>query len=195
MKCCKLCNEPKDFSEFTFRKDRNMYDSYCKMCRKEYYKEKNYIRKDYQKNYKRVIDKKRKEYLKNYLKLNRKKYKKYDKQNRAIYDLVRRVLKYKSEKKSQEKNKTLGWSKLEFLEKIGIIKDDEHLDHKIPMTWFITNTPMNIINHLDNLQILAKEKNLSKGNRYSHIVSSEFLIQVSPYVKEKYKSKLLKNCS
>lgn len=190
MKVCKICNIEKDLSEFNFRKDRGTYDTYCKICRSDYYKDRKYDRKKYFSEYDRKITSERKSYLKEYLKPRRYKYREKDKQNRVIYDVLRRVLRYTSSKKVACKNSVLGWSKEEFTKKIGTVKKGFHVDHKIPISWFLESTPIHIINDLENLHLLVGEDNTRKRNRYCHPVSSEYLQKGIPYIKPKYQAKL-----
>jgi hypothetical protein len=70
--------------------------------------------------------------------------------------------------------------------KCKLFEDGFHVDHKIPITWFFEDTPIYIINHLDNLQLLPSIDNLSKLNRYCHIVSNDFLQLAKNYINPKY---------
>lgn len=188
MKICKACDVTKDLTEFNFRKDRAIYDSYCKSCRSEYYRQKNYDRRDYQKSYKRKITEERSTYVREFIKPRRKLYRKRerDKLPRSIYDMVRRVLRYKQMKKTKTKCEILGWSKQDFIAKVGILGPDQHVDHKIPVSWFEKDTPASVINSLDNLQILPHLENISKRNRYCHPVDSSFYPLVCQYLKREY---------
>lgn len=40
-----------------------------------------------------------------------------------------------------------------------------HIDHRIPVSKFDPNTPIDIVNSLDNLQPLWAKDNLSKSNK------------------------------
>lgn len=193
MKTCKICNTQKEFTEFTFRKDRGTYDSYCKVCRSEYYKKKDYDRKQYFENYSRIVTPERKLYLQEYLKPRRYKYRAKDKENRALYDVLKRVLRYTSVKRVNSKDAILGWSKAEFTERVGVITEGYHVDHKIPISWFLKDTPVSIINALDNLHLLPGEINTAKRNRYCHRVSRDFLQKVRPFIKPRYLQKLEEN--
>lgn len=184
MKICFCCKIEKSVSEFNVRKDRNKLDSYCKICRSEYYKAKAYDRKSYHSSYKRVVTDERREYVKAFKNGRRHKYS--DKETRAIYDLIRRVLKYKSEKRSGARHELLGWSKKEFLETVGCLTEGTHLDHKIPMSWFTKEAPCSIVNHLSNLQILSAEVNIRKKNRYNDTVSFQYLEIAKQYIKKEY---------
>ena len=60
---------------------------------------------------------------------------------------------------------------------------NENIDHIVPVSWFIKGTPVNIINALDNLQILTKEKNLFKSNAYSDEIKYTFFKKIEQYLK------------
>lgn len=196
MKTCTRCHLTKDLTEFKVRKDRGTHDSFCISCRSAYYKEQNYDRKAYQSNYVRNVTEERKKYLKDYLKPRRKKYREKDKLHKIIGGMVRRVLKYKSVKKTTTKCELLGWSKVDFVQKIGPLIPGSHIDHKIPVSWFVQDAPVSIINNLENLQMLSCQQNTSKRNRYCHPVSRSYLTLASSYIKPSYllKCKILENC-
>jgi hypothetical protein len=78
------------------------------------------------------------------------------------------------------------WNKECFTKKFGDIPKDYHIDHKIPVSWFLKHTPVNIINSLDNLQLLHKDENLKKSNRYCHNISIKFFEQIKSYISEFY---------
>lgn len=190
MKDCTNCKLTKPLSEFGKRKaSTDGLDLYCCECRKLYYKSKNYNRKDYQKSYKRIITEERKKYLKEYnLKNQHKYYTPKIKNNVSIVEikrinkLVHRTLCYKNEQKLKLSKDYLGWTKFCFINKFGQIPKDYHIDHKIPVSWFIKDTPVSIINSLDNLQLLSKYENLKKNNKFCHPVSVEFFNLCKSYI-------------
>jgi hypothetical protein len=102
---------------------------------------------------------------------------------KILSNQVRSFLKGKKNLKTQE---LLGYSYDDFIEQIGIPNSDEHIEHKVPMSWFKEETPINIIWNLKNLQILPSFENLSKGNRYSHELEDEFQHQINEYLKDEY---------
>jgi len=192
MKNCKICNLTKELTEFNLRKNRGTLDSYCKSCRSEYYKQKNYDRKNYQKNYKRQVTEERVAYVREFIKPRRKQYRSREQEKvpRRIYDLVRIVLRYKQVKKTKTKCEILGWSKEDFIEKVGAPDAHHDIDHKIPVSWFVKDTPVNVINSLDNLQLLPHLENISKRNRYCHPVNSSYYPLVCQYLKREYISRV-----
>lgn len=203
MKICKICKIEKSFEEFGKRKaERDGLDIYCHSCRSEYYKNKQYNRHIYQSNYKRVSTEDRKLYLRNYMRTYR-----IDNSNTSrhipktvdeikqtkvikgrIYKLLTRVLRHKKEIKISKTEELLGWTKLDFIYKFGELLNNKHIDHKIPISWFISNTPIHIVNSLENLQILDIKENLHKSNKFAHTVSADFLKEAIVYIKPEFQS-------
>ena len=89
-------------------------------------------------------------------------------------------------KKTEQTECMLGYSYQKFIETIGSPKSNEHVDHKIPITWFKKDTPPHIIWDLNNLQIVDASYNWSKNNRSHDEVNSEYLIKIKDYIVEKY---------
>lgn len=183
MKTCTKCKQVKTFDEFnkcSHKKDG--LDPYCRSCRSEYYKSRNYDRSEYQAKYVRKVTDKRKDYLKKYQKVYKVSYRKRTLLEKKIYAIVKRVLSYKNEKKARQTNDYLGWSKQDFIEKVGECKPGYHLDHKVPITWFIDTAPVDIVNSLDNLHWIPEKENIAKRNRFCHVVSDDFLQKAKPYI-------------
>ncbi len=74
----------------------------------------------------------------------------------------------------------------DFENKFPIIEGYD-IDHKIPITWFDKDVPINIVNALDNLQIMKSIENVSKSNRYSHPVCKEFYSIVYNWILPEYR--------
>jgi len=197
MKICKKCSLSKENSEFGVRKEtKDGLDNVCRFCRNEYYKSRNYDRKSYQKSYKRTISPERKEYVKNYCKLNAHKYnsKKYPHKiiTSKIYSILHRILRYKNGRKDSQAYLLLGWGREEFITKFGKTSIDQHIDHIIPVSWFKHDTPICIINNLDNLQLLEKMDNINKGNKYCGKVSSGFAELAKLHIKPEFLDRFTK---
>lgn len=144
-------------------------------------------------------------YYKEWRNKNREKYKtyisSYQKQNqmekyysnglyrveKIISNQIRDFLKRKKNKKTKD---LLGYSYEDFINKIGIPKINEHIDHKIPKTWFKENTPINILWNLENLQIVTAEYNKSKYNSFNDKINENYKNIILPYIKEKYIKKI-----
>lgn len=70
----------------------------------------------------------------------------------------------------------VGYSKEDFIAKMletapsmeAIFSGDYHVDHILPVKWFIENgiTDQKIVNCLKNLQAITREDNLSKGSKW-----------------------------
>jgi hypothetical protein len=58
------------------------------------------------------------------------------------------------------------------------------IDHKIPISWFIKETPTKIINDLRNLHPLLKEENGKKSSTFCHSISSKYFNIIFSYIKE-----------
>lgn len=93
--------------------------------------------------------------------------------------------------KTQKAFNYLNFTKEEFILKFPIIGRGMHLDHKIPVTWFVLGSPVGVIYDLDNLQLLSARDNISKGNRYCHPVSQSYYDLALPHIKPEYVNKLL----
>jgi hypothetical protein len=142
------------------------------------YKEEN---KEYYLEYLKNWREENKEYSKEYWKQNRDKKRKYDREARQKYPHIfawRATLKSVIIRLGSNKEKStidlLGYSAEEFKNHIqssfkeGMSWDnwgEWHIDHIIPVSKFDKNTPVNIVNSLDNLQPLWASENLSKNNR------------------------------
>ena len=123
-----------------------------------------------------------KEYMKDYWKDNKISKQRYDYNYRTKYPHVvawRSSLKSTINRMGGVKElstiEILGYSAndlknhLEFLFLDGMSWDnwgEWHIDHKIPVSKFEPNTPINIVNSLNNLQPLWAFENLSKNNKY-----------------------------
>ena len=195
---CKICCSVRNKKRYELKKE----DIKVK-CNQYYYNNKETIKNkqtgklnSYQKN---------KEWHIEYREKNKEKYLQYIKEYQKIHQPIKYATDpiYKTKKlignqirnflKGNKNKKTeilLGYSYQEFIEKIGIPKKDEHIDHKIPMTWFEDNTPVNIIWNLHNLQIVGRKYNQTKLNLFHDNVPQGYLNEAKKYIKEQYKTKL-----
>jgi len=182
MKYCKFCQQDKPLEQFV--KHKHCIDGYnnkCKQCVKEYRKSYNKVNK------------------KNILEYNTKYNQTYNKKwgNNHLHivkwrSLLYRCLIYKGKKKNGKTQDILGYSVIEFKQHIesqfnsSMNWENTHIDHKIPLTWFSTNTPPNIVNHLANLQPLLLKENISKSNRYSHPIEEDYFLLIKGWVLPEY---------
>lgn len=143
-----------------------------KLKNKEYYHLNSEERKKSSKDYRESI--KNTEKYKN----SRREYnKKWRKENRHITSwrkLLRRALNYIGCVKEDRTIDILGYSPIQLKEHMETLfttgmswenYGEWHIDHIVPISKFSKETPINIINSLDNLQPLWAKDNLIKGNK------------------------------
>ena len=176
----------------------NKYSRQCINCRKEYnYKwrkqkgvtehEKAKAENYYYSNREKII-----KYATNYNKQNPDKIKIYrskpsikkSKYNR-IYSLIHNTLKSKDLKKNAKTKELLGYTAKDLrdhLNKFSNIWDNMHIDHKIPVDWFDDDTPLYIINHLDNIWLVESKYNLEKLDKWCNIPNESYLSIAKQYL-------------
>ena len=161
-----------------------------KIKNKQYYLEnKNQIKskvKNWQKNNKQKIREIQRSYEPQYNQ-------KYP-ERRLWRNLLYRVLGVNGNPKTNSTYKMLGYTHEELkihLDKQGINWDKDNVDHKIPITWFKSNTPPSLVNALDNLHPLTEQQNKTKSNKFCSPTPSSYIIKIKSYIKEKYIPKLL----
>jgi hypothetical protein len=167
-------------------------------------------KKYYQENKKRIIEKVKNRYSKEHIKKKNTDYYKKNKQkinkqknkytiNRYntdpvyAYERKMRSLVYRLRKgcKAKRTHEILGYTSEELMNHLGNqLISDMHLDHKIPVSWFKKNTPISIINHLSNLQMVTSKYNLKKLNKFADPVDKKYFEIVKDYVKKSNISKL-----
>lgn len=94
----------------------------------------------------------------------------------------------------QKKGKSfnyLPYTREEFLVVFPSIPDSHDIDHKIPLSWFNRETPIAVVYHLENLQLLPRLANMVKSNYWAHPVSQEYYDIAIPHIKPEYVNKLL----
>jgi hypothetical protein len=213
MKVCTKCKIEKSLIEFG--KDKQKKDGFTSQCKscinkrslkfyhsnkdilqvkgREYYynnKEKSLLR---QKEYDNLNKEKKAKYLKQWRKDNASYYKEYMKQRRKennhIFrwrDLIWNTL---TAPKQDSTQKLLGYSATqlkEHLDKQGMDWNKDHIDHKIPVSWFKKDTPPHIVNDLRNLQPLSEKENKTKLNTFFSPTEDSYIQLVKKWVKTKY---------
>jgi hypothetical protein len=175
MKKCSKCKIEK--SKILFGKNQG----YCKECRS-------------------IIDKEKRlnnsQYFKDWWVNNRDKKREYhlnDKSKRHHVhkwrDLLSNTLQQLHTSKSTTTQESLKYSALELkehLDRLGMDWKNDHIDHKIPVSWFNPLTPPHIVNDLRNLQPLSGEENRIKLNRFGTPIESSYIIIIKEYIKEEY---------
>ena len=186
VKYCKFCKKEKEFKEFNKHK-ACLYgiSNKCKQCVHEY-------RGKYNKDNKSKIL----IYNTNFNKTYNKKWAEEHAHICRWREMLYRCLKYKGKKKNGKTEKLLGYSVSIFKQHIehmfieNMNWDNVQIDHKIPLSWFNESTPVNLINHLDNIQPLFSKENTAKLNRFSHPISEEYYLLIKNYVKPKYLTRI-----
>jgi len=74
--------------------------------------------------------------------------------------------------------------------KIGKPLYNQHLDHKIPVSWFKSHTPIDLLFNLENLHYIGAKENREKSNCYNHPITEDYKKQIKGYIKNKYKNRL-----
>jgi hypothetical protein len=97
--------------------------------------------------------------------------------------------------KSANTQTLLGYSAIqlkEHLDKQNMNWEIDHIDHKIPVSWFESTTPIHVVNDLRNLQPLKAEENRKKSNKFGSPTDISYINDVKIYIKEKYLNELWK---
>jgi hypothetical protein len=120
-------------------------------------------------------------------------YKQWREKNTNVYRVRIQIwwwLKRKGLEKNLKTEELLGYNFTQFEEKIGTPLLNQQLDHKIPLSWFIDETPVSILFSLENLHYIDEHINKTKSNSYCNKVSNEYKQSILKYIKIKYKNKL-----
>lgn len=205
-KVCTECKQTKSTTEFNkckTNKDGLQYN--CKQCVSNYhlsnklrinqYHKKHYIdnvddHKQRMMQWKEKNNKYWKDYLKKYHLNNKISNPHLYKWRDLLWDSVKRL----GKSKESSTHNLLKYSALdlkEHLDKQNMNWETDHIDHKIPITWFESTTPVDIVNDLRNLQPLNELENKSKKNFYSDKVDNDYYDIAIKYIKEEFKNKVL----
>jgi hypothetical protein len=220
MKKCSECKVEQDINNYYKDKNRkDGISNRCKKCHnnsaKQHYikNKKHYIKKAneyYIENKDTILQKQKSKpsysklkpgYYKEYRKRNIEKTKKwrnqYDKKRREDVEyntlniIKSQIYNFLKNKKGKTTEELLGYKYQDFVDKIGLIDKGYELDHKIPISWFKTGTPISIIWHLENLQITTKEYNRKKHNTHADIISASYYKTVIEWIQEHHLSKIV----
>lgn len=83
----------------------------------------------------------------------------------------------------------LGYSLNDLLDTLGVDNiHDKHIDHKIPLSWFLVDTPIKISYHLNNLHLLGKSENVRKHNTFCDPVPRKYYKSAIDFIKPEYKN-------
>lgn len=196
MKQCKTCTEFKPLEQFSNGKNNaGGKVPHCKTCVKaNLNKQGQNIRS---KRYRDKHPEKRLELNRRYREQNPEKMRKihtdYGKKRYSTDPVYRlqtilrqQIVDYIKYKKNERTAELLGYTAEDFINRYGTGQVNDHVDHKIPKSWFKENTPINIVWHMDNLHWLPIKENFSKGNRYMTPVSEKYLQIAMPHILESY---------
>ena len=123
----------------------------------------------------------RQKYMRDYMKVYNEKYPHIQRSKRLLNDVLRRF----NKSKTNTTSKMLGYTAVhlkEHLDSLGMDWKNHQIDHKIPVSLFREDTPINLINDLRNLQPLTKQENLEKSNNYCTLVDKEYLKLIINYL-------------
>jgi len=142
-----------------------------------------------------------KEYNKNFHIKNPLYLREYEQKTNILYPHLRKwrnilsqTLRRLNKEKSTSTQILLGYSAQElkeYLDNIGMDWNYHHIDHKIPVTWFKSDTPIHVVNDLRNLQPLPPQENRTKLNVFMTPVPSDYLEIVKKWIKEEFMNKLV----
>jgi hypothetical protein len=95
------------------------------------------------------------------------------------------IIESKDKTKNAKTKELLGYTPKELRNHLNNFNSDwngMHIDHKIPVNWFDNNTPLSVINHLDNLWLVEGKYNLEKQDRWCNVPSKEYLEIAKQYL-------------
>ena len=148
------------------------------------------------------VKNKQQQYIKEWVEDNKNYYRQYqneyaknrrknDNTFRIIENLKSQIYHYlKNQIKNDKTEVLLGYTYSDFLNKIGTLVDNQEIDHKIPVSWFIKETPANIIWDLDNLHLTTKEYNRTKKNTFSDSINIKYYKKAHKWIIKSRLSKI-----
>jgi hypothetical protein len=208
IKNCAHCKKDLNITNYNFnKKGKYGVGTVCKSCKKIYHQK---LRKDpkfIEREKKRI----RKYYLENkewYLNDSKKRQKnkriEYNKTALAYYYKNIHIMRWRSilsdtlsrlkQNKSFPTEKHLKYTAnqlKEHLDKLGMDWKADHVDHKIPVSWFKKNTPIYLVNDLRNLQPMKPELNLIKNNKNNSPITEGYFNDIKNYIKGNYLKNLV----
>jgi len=217
-KKCSKCGDNKEITEFSKDKySKDGFNSKCKLCNKTYYLENKQSftirnQKQYKENKEKWLEDSKQWYLKNKDLGHKEKRKQYSINNKEKLNITKKKWRDKNphfqswrnliivtlnklgKSKESSTQELLGYSALDLknhLDSLGMKWHEQNIDHKIPITWFKSETPSYIVNDLRNLHPLDFDLNISKGNLYMHPVASDYLELTKEWILEKYQNSLV----
>jgi hypothetical protein len=194
---CTKCGEIKNLDCFKINKTRNVLNGVeptCKSC------DSNTGRDWYLKN-QEITKKRAKQHRENnperHRELSRKKISKYRKNSPHIHRLkgiLSRFIKLTKQNKNASTTIVLGYTYEDFkifVKNSELPLEGNHVDHKCPISWMLSDVPPSIANNLENLQIITESENEKKSQWWSHPITKEYFSILYPWVKDEYKSRFI----
>jgi hypothetical protein len=90
----------------------------------------------------------------------------------------------------------LGYSATNLFNHLGSKPNNsDHIDHNIPLSWFITNTPPSIACNLNNLSWLSEHENLAKNNKYANPITLDYYNQVKHFIKDEFQNRFFQKAN
>jgi len=196
---CKSCMSA--YQREFYSKNKDLFKNYTK----KYYEDNKDLVKERVREYQKdpLVKKRKIEYMSNYViknkqilnnKANEREKKRYKSDPRYLF--IRNVRKsvYRIKNNSKRTEELLGYKFQDLIDKLGRLpKSNENIDHKVPVSWFKTNTPVKIINNLENMQIISMTENVRKSNTFCHPVSPEYYNECFEHVLKEKQFKLTKH--
>jgi hypothetical protein len=153
------------------------------------------IRDYYYNNVSKVTEKNKKwrennpEKHREYNRISAKKSRQINPQKHRWRGILKETLKKLNMDKSNTTISLLGYSPEDlhlYLKTMSLNWYDYEIDHKIPLSWFVDETPVNLVNDFRNLQLLDKSTNSSKRNFYMNEVDEKYFDEIKQYIKKEY---------
>ena len=104
------------------------------------------------------------------------------KTDRKMRSLIYRLIKDKTERTAL----LLGYTSLDLINLLGSEISVKHIDHKVPLSWFIPGTDVKIVNSLNNLQLLSQSDNVKKHNCFAHPITDDYYLLIKKHIKPEY---------
>jgi len=176
-----------------YRKNNKKYFIEYRKNNKEKINEK--IRNHYYENVEKIKEKNKTwkenniEKHREYNRLSAQKSRKNNPEKHRWRNILKETLKKLGKQKNEKTIELLGYSPKElkdYLESLSLNWFEYEIDHKIPLTWFVKETPIKLINDFRNLQLLTKRENNKKRNFYMSEVDEVFFEEIKKYIKKEF---------
>jgi len=187
---CKKCSSIRNKVRYNSQKNKIK-----QQCNKYYHLNKDVIKpklKEYRN--KEEVKEKQSLYLKEYRTKNYLKLRKYSKEysfNRRKNDIEYKSIRnlrsqlgnfFNGKIKNNSSENLLGYSYKDFIKKMGVINKGQELDHKVPISWFKSTTPINLIWNFENLQVVSINYNRTKKNTFADSINYKYYLKIKKWL-------------